>query len=169
MHKRTRNLKLLLILGLAPGLWAVEPTALPEAVAGAQTIFLRNDTTEYKTFDYLSDKLMSSGMWGFARKPQYADIVLVFAIKSETLGTQTTKHGGVVAIGGGAYASGSTVTSAYVVSESILRVEDLSGKELMVFSCPRDHWNTPERTASNLTHQFKERFPKSRRLKGVER
>jgi hypothetical protein len=155
--------KLSLILGLASVSWAVEPAALPEAVAGAKTVFLRNDTTEYKTFDFLNDKLRDFGRWGFATKPQYADIVLVFDIKSETLGTQTTKPGGAMAIGGGAYASGSTVTTDYVVSQSTLRVEDSAGHELMIFACPRDHWNTPERTASNLIKQFEERFPKSQR------
>jgi hypothetical protein len=49
--------KLLLILGLAPALWAVNPASLPECVAGAKTVFLRNDTKDYKTFDYLRDKL----------------------------------------------------------------------------------------------------------------
>ena len=156
-------MKLLLILSLAPVLWAVEPARLPEAVAGAQTVFLRNDATDYKTFDYLNDKLRNLGMWGFATEPQYADILLVFAIKSETLGTITTKHGGAVPIGGGVYASGSSVTTDYVHSEWVLRVEDLSGHELLVFVCPQDRWNTPERTANNLTQQFQERFPKSRR------
>jgi len=46
-----------LILALAPALWAVNPAELPGPIAGAKTVFLRNDTTDYKTFNYLRDKL----------------------------------------------------------------------------------------------------------------
>jgi hypothetical protein len=122
--------KLLLILGLAPALWAVNPASLPECVAGAKTVFLRNDTKDYKTFDYLRDKLGGMDRWAFATKPQYADVLLLFTIESQTLGTMTSKQGGAVAIAGGVYGSSSTVHTAYVHTESLLRVQDLAGKHV---------------------------------------
>jgi hypothetical protein len=33
-------------------------------------VFLRNDTTDYKTFDYLRDKLADLDRWAFATKAQ---------------------------------------------------------------------------------------------------
>jgi hypothetical protein len=156
--------KLLLILGLAPALWAVDPAPVPEAVARAQTAFLRNDTQDYKTFDYLRDKLINSGIWAFATEPKYADILLVFAVENQILGTVTREHGAAVPLAGAVYGSGSTVTTNYVRSFAILRVEDLSGKPLMVFERERNRgWPGPRGTANSLTKQFEERFPKSRR------
>lgn len=76
--------------------------------------------------------------------------MLVFAIKSETPGTMTSKHGGAMPIAGGAYGSSSTVNTVYVRSE-------------LVFVCPQDRWNTPQRAANNLMKQFQERFPKRSR------
>ncbi len=55
-------------------------------------MFLRKDTKDYKTFDYLRDKLADLDRWAFATKPQYADILLVFTVESQTLGTITTKR-----------------------------------------------------------------------------
>ncbi len=53
-------------------------------------------------------------------------------------------------IAGGAYGSSSTVNTVYVRSE-------------LVFVCPQDRWNTPQRAANNLMKQFQERFPKRSR------
>jgi len=95
---------------------------------------------------------------------KYADILLVFAVENQILGTVTHERGAAVPIAGAVYASGSSVTTDYVRSFALLRVEDLSGKPLMVFARERKRgWPGPEGTASNLTKQFKERFPKSRR------
>jgi hypothetical protein len=140
----------------------VQTTAVPVEkpsglidIRNAKTVYLLNQSTDFKAFGHLRGELKKWGRWTIVERPEDADLQLVFSATRDYVGSINS---GSVS-GGGGFASGfGTSTPIMNDQRFLIAVDRASQRQLMGVGCERRLG--AEYTAGVLVNRMKKQIEK---------
>jgi hypothetical protein len=138
---------------------AASPVNKPSGLTNirdAKTVYLLDQSNDFKVFDNLRKKLNDWGRWKIVEREEEADLLLVLSATSAYAGSINTAS----VSGNSAYASGIGTSIPIVIGRCFLiAVDRASQRQLMGFSSERH--TISGQTAGVLVNQIKKQIEKS--------